>query len=243
MKKRLGEILKLSSESKALAKKQDKIRKVLKPKEESYRAACEKLFSRKFTESFGKHEVYKFIYVGHGSHYCHIESIDGVRRAAQGFWFKYKDIKNQNDYEHNIERVPAPVKTTELNKFIKSFGTETGLEVQFKRTKIKTAADIKSIQCADDLMVKYGIEVKAHGDIWHKGWDIPDKFYIAFDKSSGLFRLFYTSDGHGFGSVEETPQSSEGLSQFIKSVGVDDNNEEVISSYEKQIFENWKLTK
>ena len=66
------------------------------------------------------------------------------------------------------------------------------------------------------------LELLKAGEVWYKGWEICDKFFICRRKSSSKL-VIACENGHNQGMVLDGPSRTE-LSEFFDQIEVDEDN-------------------
>jgi len=92
----------------------------------------------------------------------------------------------------------------------------------------------------DDLQAVYGeAAVVASGEVWHKGWDIPDIFAIV--KLDNTFKLYLSTSGHSssFSEVIEAKDGRVGLDKFFDFIEQDEDHAALRVEWYRRIADAW----
>ena len=139
-------------------------------------------------------------------------------------------------YEHLLVFHPAPITEIDLALLISSIEETTGLpcsvwirECEQSNIKIK-------IRNSDDLLVVYlGACVIEQGEVYYKGWDIADVYFVY--SLNNKIHIAYSVNGHGFGCDTYVNSGDEAaLEKFYKHLA---ENSISLSLTKEDILNNW----
>lgn len=78
------------------------------------------------------------------------------------------------------------------------------------------------------------IEILAGGEIWYKGWDIPDYYFIVNDMD-GNTRFFISNSAHGMGATEEEVRNQDEFVEFMRPTKMEERRPEEFNSLQSLI--------
>ena len=92
----------------------------------------------------------------------------------------------------------------------------------------------------NDLRAIYGdAAVVASGEVWYKGWDIPDIFAIV--KLDSTFKLYLSTSGHSssFSEIIEAKDGRAGLDKFFDFIEQDEDHMALRVKWYERIANTW----
>lgn len=137
-------------------------------------------------------------------------------------------------YKHKLVNRLAPITETDLVLLISSIEkiTELPCSVWIRECK---QGNIK-IHKSDDLLVVYPEAcILEKGEVYYKGWDIADVYFVY--NLNNKIHIAYSVNGHGFGcDTFVNPKDEVGLDKFYNYLT---ENEISLSLTKEDILNNW----
>lgn len=143
--------------------------------------------------------------------------------------------------DRNKKMKDTPIDLSEFTNYLLELESELGIPFKLHKEKVKVRDDIKVIKSEEDLKLKYeNIDILHKGEVWFKGWDIADIFFITMYENE--YVLFYSRNGHGFGidNIVRKEHGEEWLHNFFDYITEDKDNEHVKEKYYKLILNHWR---
>lgn len=142
-------------------------------------------------------------------------------------WYKNATIFDGDIYKTNIiENKEALFTANEYFQIVKSFENTFKVKINTSIYSLKT--EVNDIRSFLDLKILYpNAECLGRGDIWHKGWDIPDIWYLIKNNNEILF--YYSDDGHSK-CMTNFISGKENIINFIKKYD-DDVQKEILNIF------------
>jgi hypothetical protein len=103
---------------------------------------------------------------------------------------------------------------------------------EYINTKIVYKLPPEGIRSEEDIKSVLGSHVSLHvaGQVWYKGWYIPDVYFIVWDDFKKYYRMFLSMDGHG-GYAEEIMDTD----VFFGFIEQDDSNDHLRKDWQEAI--------